>query len=128
MRYGRKDNSKVRILAIERMLKPNQVITCTEILSRLETEYDIVVDRKTIYDDIKAINLIVPVEVMSGKNGGYRLTNVLLEADPELYICPYNRECRCQVIECSACGWNPSVSKKRLDQFKKEGDKKDNAY
>lgn len=119
MGRGRKDNSKVRILAIERMLKPDQMITATEIMSRLEAEWDIVVDRKTVYDDLKAINLIVPIKSESGKNGGYMLTNVLVDAEPVFFICPYNKECRCQDAACSSCGWNPTVSKKRLECIRK---------
>lgn len=34
------------------------------------------------------------------------------------YICPYNRECRCQIADCDYCGWNPDVSENRLEAFK----------
>ena len=119
MGRGKKDNSKVRLLAIERMLKPDQMITATEIIARLAAEWGIVVDRKTVYDDLKAINLIVPIKSECGKNGGYIMTNVLVDAEPVLFICPYNQECRCQDAACSICGWNPTVSKRRLDCIRK---------
>lgn len=33
------------------------------------------------------------------------------------YICPYNRECRCDIPECHKCGWKPEVAKRRLKEF-----------
>ena len=118
------DTSKIRILAIERILKVGQFVTCSEIINALECRYGISADRKTIYDDIQAISRIVPVERRSGKRGGYKLLNVLVESeqapfDQYGYICPHNQECRCQIIDCSACGWNPAVKAKRLEEFKK---------
>ena len=116
------DTSKIRILAIERILKVGQFVTCAEIIDALECRYGISADRKTIYDDITAISRIVPVERLSGKGGGYKLLNVLVEAgqapfDKDGYICPYNKECRCQIIDCSCCGWNPEVSRGRLERM-----------
>ena len=120
----KKDDMKIRLLAIERILKVGQFITCAEIIDALECRYGITADRKTIYKDIQAISRIVPVERLSGKNGGYKLLNVLVEAeqapfDKDGYICPYNQECRCQIIDCSCCGWNPAVSRRRLENIKK---------
>lgn len=118
------DTMKMRILAIERILKVGQFVTSAEIIDALELRYGITADRKTIYDDIREISKIVPIERLSGKNGGYKLLNVLVEAeqapfDKDGYICPYNRECRCQIIDCSCCGWNPAVSRRRLENIKK---------
>ena len=116
---AKKDDMKARILAIERILKVGRFVTTREILTELEGRFGITASRKTIYDDIQAISRIVPIEHLAGKGGGYKLLNVLVEAeqapfDKDGYICPHNKECRCQIIECSACGWNPAVSKKRL--------------
>ena len=119
---AKKDDMKIRLLAIERILKVGQVITSSEILKELEGRFGITADRKTIYDDIRAISRIVPVECVSGKGGGYRLQNVLVQEethpfDKDGYICPYNQECRCQIVDCSSCGWNPVVEKRRLNRI-----------
>lgn len=120
---AKKDDMKIRLLAIERILKVGQVITSSEIIKELEGRFGITADRKTIYDDIRAISRIVPVECVSGKGGGYKLMNVLVETeqipfDGSGYICPHNKECRCTVMNCGGCGWNPPVSKKRLDHIR----------
>lgn len=119
---AKKDDMKVRILAIERILKVGQLITAVEIIDALECRYGITADRKTIYDDIKAISRIVPIECVAGKGGGCRLQNVLVEAeqipfDGSGYICPNNKECRCVAMDCDGCGWNPTVSKRRLEHI-----------
>lgn len=122
---AKKDDMKIRILAVERLLKVGQFVTTSEILDSLERSFGIVADRKTIYDDIQAISRIVPVERLSGKGGGYKLLNVLVESeqapfDKDGYICPHNKECRCIVMNCGGCGWNPSVSKRRLDHIRQK--------
>lgn len=71
----KRDDHKLRILLIERMLRYDRVITSSEILRRLE-EYGIFADRKTVYDDIWAINRIIPIESKSGKYGGFRIVDV----------------------------------------------------
>lgn len=35
-------------------------------------------------------------------------------------ICPYNRECRCTVLECEKCGWNPEVAERRLEKLREQ--------
>lgn len=67
---------KIRILAIERMLRKDRYITTTAILERLDLVYDIQVDRKTIYADMIAIDRFTPLEVKSGANGGYKIMEV----------------------------------------------------
>lgn len=68
-----KEETKIRILAIERMLKEGRKLTCGEILRRLDLQYDIQIDRKTLYADIYAIDKFMPIEVSVGRNGGYKL-------------------------------------------------------
>ena len=34
------------------------------------------------------------------------------------YVCPHNKECRCNVPECHKCGWNPEVADRRLKEFR----------
>lgn len=72
----KRDDSKLRILLIERMLRYDRVISSGEIIRRLE-ERGIFANRKTIYDDIRAINRVIPIETTSGKNGGFRRIDVL---------------------------------------------------
>ena len=74
-------DTKTRILAIAKMLCERRRITSTEILRRLDLHYDIQVDRKTIKEDIYAIDRFFPIEIVSGRNGGYKKHNVLEEAD-----------------------------------------------
>ena len=76
----KRDDGKIRILLIERMLRYDRLIKAREIAARLE-QRGIFVDRKTIYDDLKAIDRIIPVEVVPGKNGGFRFVDVLRRCD-----------------------------------------------
>jgi predicted DNA-binding transcriptional regulator YafY len=59
------------------MLAEGRKITSAEIQRRLDLQYDIQVNRKTIYSDIYAIDRFMPIEVFAGKNGGYRKYDVL---------------------------------------------------
>ena len=67
-----KEQSKIRVIAIAKMLSEGKRLTSSEILRRLCLQYDIVCDRKTIYSDICAIDRIMPIEVMTGRSGGYK--------------------------------------------------------
>lgn len=72
-RQSQRENYKIRVLTIERMLTKDRYINSTEIRRRLKARYGMVCERKTIYDDLNAIDKIIPLEVKSGKNGGYRI-------------------------------------------------------
>lgn len=74
-RAASKEQSKIRVLAIERMLAEGRKITARDIQSRLDLHYDIQVDRKTIYSDISAIDRFIPIEVIGGRYGGYKKYN-----------------------------------------------------
>lgn len=41
------------------------------------------------------------------------------------YICQYNDACSCYVPNCSCCGWNPEVARRRLKEYIRKGAKKD---
>lgn len=71
------EQSKIRVLAIALMLNEGKKISARTIMRRLESQYGIVADRKTIYSDIYAINRIIPIEVVLGRYGGYRKVDVL---------------------------------------------------
>lgn len=80
MRRGR-ENEKVRVIAIYRMLLRGEKITTRQILEELQSHYGIAADRKTIYDDIAAIDRIMPIKVRSGRGGGYRRWDVVGECE-----------------------------------------------
>lgn len=67
-----RQHSKVRVLAVERMLEEGKTITIEEIQDRLETEHGIRACRPTIYSDLLAIEKFIPLESCTGPNGGYR--------------------------------------------------------
>ena len=67
-----KEQSKIRVLAIAKMINEGRRLKSSEILRRLELQYDIKVDRRTIYSDMYAIDRIMPIDVMPGRNGGYK--------------------------------------------------------
>ena len=67
-----KEQTKIRVLAVAKMINEGRRITASEILRRLELQYDIQAERKTIYGDIYAIDRFVPIDVKAGKNGGYQ--------------------------------------------------------
>lgn len=64
---------KVRILLIERMLSKEKFLSARDIARKLEKQYDIRVDRKTIMDDLMEIDRLIPLEVKTGRYGGYRI-------------------------------------------------------
>ena len=74
---GSKENTKTRVLAIERMLREGRRLTYTEILRRLDLQYDIQADRKTIYADMHAIDRFMPLDVTTGPYGGYKKYDVI---------------------------------------------------
>lgn len=71
-----KEQSKIRAIAVYRMLCEGNVLSSAAIIRRLYGQYGMVVDRKTIYDDVRAVDRIMPIEVVTGKNGGYRRMEV----------------------------------------------------
>ena len=66
-----KEQTKIRVLAIAKMLNEGRRISASEIMRRLDLQYDIQVNRKTIYNDIYAIDRVMPIDVMPGRKGGY---------------------------------------------------------
>ena len=128
-----KEQGKVRILAIAFMLNEGRLISSTDILRRLDLQYDIQVDRKTIYSDIQAIDKLIPIDVIPGKGGGFIKSNLgtgpfgsvtvkggaTMEEENNGQHCPYNEGTICdpKTRKCATCGWNPAVSQQRLAEF-----------
>jgi predicted DNA-binding transcriptional regulator YafY len=67
-----KEQSKIRVLAIERMVTEGQKITAAEIRNRLWMQYDMQVSLATIYSDLRAIDKFIPLEANNGHGGGYK--------------------------------------------------------
>lgn len=74
---ARTSPTKIRILAIERMLNSGRKLKCEEIQQVLEQKYEIYADRKTIFSDIAAINMFTPIESTRGNGGGFQRVDVL---------------------------------------------------
>jgi predicted DNA-binding transcriptional regulator YafY len=74
---ARTSPTKIRILAIERMLAGGRKMKVEEIQQVLEQKYDIYADRKTIFDDISALDMFMPIESKPGNNGGFQRVDVL---------------------------------------------------
>ena len=64
---------RMRILAIERMLREDRYISAPEIVKKLDLEYDIQCHRQVVYNDMYAIDRFLPLEMKAGKNGGFRI-------------------------------------------------------
>ncbi len=73
---GVRSSPKERILAVERILQRQRAgVSTAEILGALEREYDIVADRKSIYDDISVLTKYLPIDIVGrGANFRYVLT------------------------------------------------------
>ncbi len=72
MSGAHKEESKIRLIAVAKMVNEGRKVTSKEIMRRLELQYDIQADRKTIYSDIAAIDRFIPIQVMTGKKGGFK--------------------------------------------------------
>ena len=77
---GREDG-KVRVIAIYRMLLRGEKITTAQILAELKSRFGITADRKTIYSDVAAIDRIVPIKGIPGRGGGYCRWDVIVECE-----------------------------------------------
>lgn len=78
-----KENSKIRVIAIYCELMKKKTVTTNQLMKMLRCRYGIIVDRKTIYDDVRAINRFAPIKSLYGRNGGYIYWDVLKEAEDE---------------------------------------------
>ena len=70
-----KEQAKIRVLAIERMVNEGHKITAADIRSRLWMQYDMRVNMATIYSDLRAIDRFIPLEGNKGHGGGYKKFN-----------------------------------------------------
>lgn len=75
--------TKIRILAIERMLANGQRLKCEEIQQELEQKYEIRADRETIFNDIRTLDMFMPIESYPGPGGGFQRVDVLARCKEE---------------------------------------------
>ena len=69
-------DTKVRILALERILMGAQKpLKCSEIIDKLNKQYHISANRKTIYDDIAVLTCFVNVKHWRHEGIGLRKEN-----------------------------------------------------
>ena len=76
-KMAKRDDSKIRLIAVYRMMESGEKWTSTQIISKLKNQFDIEVDRKTIYSDLVAIDRFIPLRVEGGRNGGAQKYSVL---------------------------------------------------
>lgn len=67
-----KEQAKIRVLLIEKMLRYDRRISTKEIQDRLDSKYDMQVSRRTLRQDLAAIDRVVPLDVTRGYGGGYK--------------------------------------------------------
>ena len=71
---SKKSDIKYRVLAMERIFQKRRCVTTTELQRILELEYDISVERKTVYDDIAVLTRFMPIDVVGrGRSHKYVL-------------------------------------------------------
>jgi len=80
-RQTNKESGKIRVITIYRELMNKKKLTTKQIIRLLERRYGVTYDRKTIYDDIAAINRVVPIKTIRGRYGGYIYWDVLGEVE-----------------------------------------------
>lgn len=76
MSGGNKCDTKIRVLLIAKMLNEGRMLSVSYIASQLEDGYGIKADRKTIMSDICAIDRVLPLQSVGGRNGGYKKYNI----------------------------------------------------
>lgn len=78
-----KEQCKTRVLAVAKMLNEGRNVTTAEILRRLELQYGITAERKTIYNDISVIDKVMPIDIIPGRTGGYKKCDLQNGQDDE---------------------------------------------
>jgi predicted DNA-binding transcriptional regulator YafY len=82
-RQTNRESGKIRVITIYRELLKKKKINTSEIINLLRCRYGITVDRKTIIADMQAIDRIVPIKTIPGRNGGYILWDAVSEAEEQ---------------------------------------------
>ena len=72
-----REQTKIRVLAVERMLSKHYFISIAKIRERLDRHYGIKADTRTVFSDLMAIDRLYPLEERRGRYGGYRRMDVM---------------------------------------------------
>ena len=63
------------------------------------------------------------VKIEKSKSAGVKLQYIKNDPDwkqkreRKYKDCPYNDGCRCNLVSCKHCGWNPEVAKARMERM-----------
>lgn len=78
----KREDSKIRILALERIFESKKPLTMPQIIYRLHARYGIIVDRKTIYDDIACLVRFMNIQMFRrGRYTYYQLCHLEVDYD-----------------------------------------------
>lgn len=67
-----KEQTKIRLLAVAKIMNEGKLVRLHDIKDILERRYDIRCGVDTIRSDIFAIDRFMPIEVIAGRGGGYK--------------------------------------------------------
>lgn len=67
-----REDAKIRVLAVYKMLDTGRKFTALEIKQYLKDRYDIDCAINTVYSDICAVDRFIPIESIKGSGGGFR--------------------------------------------------------
>ena len=78
----KREDSKIRILALERIFESKKPLTAQQIINRLHAWYGIVVERKTLYDDIACLVRFMNIQMfLRGRYTYYQLCDLEVDHD-----------------------------------------------
>jgi predicted DNA-binding transcriptional regulator YafY len=80
---ARTPETRIRVLAIERMLNSGRRMKVEEIQQELARKYEIYADNRTIREDIYVLNMFIPIESKRGHDGGFQKVDVLARCKEE---------------------------------------------
>lgn len=69
---GSREQTKIRVLLVAKFLNEGRKLSANDICRRLDIQYGIIADRKTIMSDVQAVDKIMPIEVITGSRVGYQ--------------------------------------------------------
>ena len=78
-RKASKEQTKIRVLAVAKILNEGRKMRICDIQRLLELNYGIKAAHDTVMHDIWAVDRFIPIEVTMGKGGGYQKMNLLFE-------------------------------------------------
>ena len=71
-----REMGKARVALLTLLFYSGSKYTAKQLQAILKMRLGIVVDRRTIYRDILEIGMVIPIESMTGRHGGYQMVDV----------------------------------------------------